>query len=104
MQHRNEDKEFLDSLTNEQKNERTKLESFKERWKLVKEFMFRYLTENEMPYLGTHKHFVLWQKDFITQEAYIEFFKIMESYKWYTIKRSSLKNKSCQREHWHIFK
>lgn len=105
--HTPEDQELLDSMSELEKLERTTPESFKSRWKLIEEWEFMYISDNEMPDSKASVHNVLWLKDVWWKELGIQYIALSSlllrlSQEWYFVYKNPPNKSSVKREHFHI--
>lgn len=107
MTHTPHDQKLLDSMTDQEKLDRTKPIEMRKRGIVVREWRSWILCHNEYPDPNRwEEQYVLRRRDTrVIHEWWYEFWEITRSYRDYTILRNKDKDKSVkEREHRHIFK
>lgn len=97
---------YDDDLSLEEKNKMTSFSEMSRLWKVLIEYKYWYITENDYPYDGTVNHLIIWSKDIHdwSKDCYHQLWIIMEWYisEWYRFLGNPKKDSSVSREHYHL--
>jgi hypothetical protein len=101
MSHTKLNQKLLNSMSDQEKLDRTTIMAFRERWLFVIDTWYWYIAKSDYPYKDSKEHFIYW---IYNLSSWIMDDLSYYQENWYTIIRNQPSKQSVKREHIHLIK